>query len=70
MQRAEWKLTFKAITRSPEIADRLVALIDDYARRALWSWEETAELTKRDLLNGKSLAVIYEGLTIEETHAP
>lgn len=53
-----WRSEFRAITRSQESADRIVALITAYTNRSLWTWKETAELTKRDLLSGKSIEEI------------
>jgi len=55
-----WRAEFRTITRSQAIANRLVALITAYTNRSLWTWEETAELTKRDLLKGKSVEEVIQ----------
>lgn len=55
-----WRSEFKVITRSQESADRLIALITAYTNRSRWTWEETAELTKRDLLSGKSIEEVIK----------
>jgi hypothetical protein len=53
-----WRHEFEAITRSRATADRLISLITAYTNRSLWTWEETAEATKRDILRGKSVEEI------------
>ena len=59
----QWRAEFAAITRSQASADRLISLITAYTKRSLWTWEETAEATKRDLLKGKSVEEIVQWFT-------
>lgn len=61
-QQERWRRGFQAVTQSPEIAERLIALVKAYHERSTWTFDEVARMVQGDLLRGRPVEAVVKTL--------